>query len=351
MYNLVRSGLPSNAFSLDKAKHYFEFARVMFAIDLKGWDNALICIPDRVVADGVPVYRKSNTCGKYLINGNSASLIIHEKGSKEVTVLFDPSDCYRDWIDNLTPYFKDIAIGGSVLAGFHRAIMRRGENDAPLHDRVIDELNRLHKDEGVTRINFSGYSRGGGMATAFIAEAVEHDRLHERFEFGDFYSYGAPYIGNAQFARKFGKLAQECGLNLWRIETDGDPVPRLTSWLNSPVGNLALITKHRGNPFQTHIHAFFDEPPGEGNPQRQAKPFQSGDISRIFGEAQIRRTGLGHQHYSWSLWQAVAVTHHQIPADTRRKGHSVMSEIVPRHEIATLPAKAGGGNFPIPDLA
>ncbi len=320
-----------DGFSLARARDYFRLAGNLFKADLRNADGAVLSFD-------------KDTIGRYFVHRNSASFVMFNEQTKEITVLSDPTYDPLDWPENVTPIWDKVALGGSYLTGFNWAIDKENESGASLYDRVLSEIDRLIIDEGAETINFSGYSRGGGMGIAFVARAVAQDNLHERIRFGDLYTFGAPHIGDAEFAARFNEMSKRIGLNVWRVENDADPVPLATEWIrNVPVGHLARVTMAAVDSDKTRIQI---------DPQRA---YVSGDLSRRFAQAIWNATGfgnedeaaLGHLDYGDALEHVGEVRRDPVLAFERTADPSASQgpsapPVIP--DIGTQPRFAGWGS-------
>lgn len=101
---------------------------------------------------------------------------------------------------------------------------------AALKTQVEDWLAEALEQRAIDQIVYSGHSLGGAMAQ--IA-AFDHARLETKYEkdrgiapslVGAVVTFGAPAVGNAEFAEEYGKLL---GPRTVLLESSGDLVPRI----------------------------------------------------------------------------------------------------------------------------
>lgn len=101
-----------------------------------------------------------------------------------------------------------------VHTGFARAY-------AELRLGMIDALRELNCSSAA----FTGYSLGAAVATLASFEA----RATLDLRVGPVYTYGAPRVGNGNFARAYEAVSAACGSEpaTWRLVHFHDPIPRI----------------------------------------------------------------------------------------------------------------------------
>ncbi|EKF38210.1 lipase, putative, partial [Trypanosoma cruzi marinkellei] len=140
-----------------------------------------------------------------------------------------------NWLYNLeflfVPYIREGCVGCFVHTGFNCELQS-------LWVKMRKYLRKLVGKKGIERILITGHSLGGAMATIAAANLVSQNHLFSHGLKILLYTFGAPRVGNMQFADWL--LASFCrgGHESYRVTHKRDVVPhvppRFIGYLHAP---------------------------------------------------------------------------------------------------------------------
>ncbi|EKF28826.1 lipase, putative, partial [Trypanosoma cruzi marinkellei] len=145
---------------------------------------------------------------------NKSTIVVSFRGTKGTI----------NWLYNLdyfrVPFIREGCVGCLVHAGFNCELKS-------LWVEMGMYLRRLVAKKGIKRILITGHSLGGAMATIAAANLVSQNHLFSHGLKILLYTFGAPRVGNMQFADWL--LASFCrgGHESYRVTHKRDPVPHV----------------------------------------------------------------------------------------------------------------------------
>lgn len=180
---------------------------------ITNWDLGFVSQLFPMVTDiTVIINSTSNACGYTAYNPAEDEVLIIFRGT-------EPLDL-QNWIDDLDTYFTpyDQCEGCEVHEGFYGTYL-------DIQPKILAAAGALFKKYPNSRKLVAGHSLGGALAVHAGVDIINHFG-----EIDEFYTYGSPRVGNAQFAQWSNSKVK--GNFNSRITHNRDPVPHLPleSW-------------------------------------------------------------------------------------------------------------------------
>jgi triacylglycerol lipase len=163
-------------------------------------------------------------------NADSSEAIV-VKHEDYIVASFRGTDEIGDWLDNLNA----VSVAGP-LAGVHNGFYKALMDVWPDMKRAIRNFRRTGEGIPDRPLWLTGHSLGGALATLAAATLIEAD---EPFYGG--YTFGAPRVGDRDFARIFNNEARN---RFFRFQNNSDIVTRVPARLMgySHVGGFVYIS-------------------------------------------------------------------------------------------------------------
>lgn len=162
---------------------------------------------------------------------NTTAIVAHDRATNSIYVAFDGSSEFGDILDNLKANNVPHALGGVVHGGLHKAITKRDQHNQRFVDRVGKQvLQYAENADTPAHIIIAGFSRGGALATAAMAEWIidglfTADTHPSKISETTLFTYGSPPYGDIDFTLQFIQRCDTLGIKNQRLIVGGDEVP------------------------------------------------------------------------------------------------------------------------------
>jgi len=177
-----------------------------------------------------------------------------------IGIAFKGTSGIWEWLNNVRSIkdikvSKDLLFGAYIASGFYYPIFstygqKLKSEPIVLIQSAISDLSLTGTSRAV--IHVTGHSLGGAYGSLSYGQLVYKGISTDKAFLGDLYTFGAPRVGEKDFAEPFRDAVKESSGSTWRIVNKGDIVARVP----------ALLVKWIGRPW-VHIDSLYTVYPGQ----------------------------------------------------------------------------------------
>ena len=205
-----------------------------------------------------------------------------------VIVAFRGTSTGSEWLNNAHPAVWQ-KVSPATVGKIHRGFSNSFEEIWDDVAKCIDVLVQKHRSELLTSyangqsmpIIFTGHSRGGALAVLAGLRGLTTFLLPVGV-----YTFGAPRVGDTEFAKLFTDVFAQSGSIHWRFECVGDPVPVFPFALEGThTGKLVML-----DPASQIVKVVGSEPhaairAAHSVSLKPSRPHKMSNYLRVLGEA------------------------------------------------------------------